>query len=117
MMKRSGSAVRGRKQSLLSRWVQSGLLVLLLSSVAVGCGGSKDDRDEVRARYGEPDDLISNEGPVTDTEVWYYSDFDSSGVAWCIQFQRSRNSCGSSGTFYKLLEGGEGFCRLYFDLP
>lgn len=117
MMNRSGGPGRSWRPSAFSRRLRTGMLALLLAAVAIGCGGSKDDRDEVRARYGEPDDTILNEGPVTDTEVWYYSDFDSSGVAWCFQFQRNRNSCGSSDNFYKLLDGGEGFCRLYFDLP
>ena len=44
-----------------SRWPRISLLAVLLVAVAVGCGGKRDDRDEVRATNGEHDDISFNE--------------------------------------------------------
>jgi hypothetical protein len=97
-------------------WISGASLALLLALVAIGCGASKDDRDEVMARYGEPDDKLLNEGPFADAEIWYYSNFDSSGVEWCFEFQRSRNTCGGATQFQRVSEG-TGLCSFYFNVP
>ena len=79
-----------------SRWPRISLLAVLLVAVAVGCGGKRDDRDEIRATYGEPDDISLNEGPFADYEFWTYYNFNGSGKDRIYQFQRNRNSCGAS---------------------
>lgn len=100
----------------IRRSLRIGLLTALLAAVAVGCGGSKDDRDVVMAQYGEPDDRLFNEGPLADSEIWYYSDYAGSGVHWCIEFQRTRGACGGGRGFFKVLEGSS-VCELYFETP
>ena len=80
------------------------LLFLLLVVVAIGCGGSKDDRDEVRAEWGEPDNIIKNELPYYDQEIWEYYNADEAGNTRWFEFQKSSNSCG--GGTWSLARGG-----------
>lgn len=79
-----------------SRWPRISLFAVLLVAVAIGCGGKRDDRDEIRAAIGEPDDISFNEGPFADYEFWTYYNFSGSGKDRVYQFQRNRNSCGAS---------------------
>ncbi len=79
-----------------SRWPRISLFAVLLVAVAVGCGGKRDDRDEIRATYGEPDNIEFSEGPFADYEVWTYYNFNGSGRDRIYRFQRNRNSCGAS---------------------
>lgn len=84
---------------------RTGLLLIVLLAVAVGCGGSRDDRDEIRAQFGEPDDVVETEGPYGDIEEWYYFDFEGSGKTRYYRFERPRNSCGGDDNWSLTLSG------------
>ena len=81
------------------------LLAMLLGLVAVSCGGSKDDRDEIRAEMGEPDSVDFTEGPYYDIEVWSYYDTPTPGRTRWFEFHKSKNSCGG-GSSWSLYAGG-----------
>jgi len=99
-----------------STWSRLALLGAFLTAVAVGCGGSADDREEIRAQYGEPDNTLNAPGPTTDLEVWIYTDFQGSGTSYCYQFEHSRSACGGDDRWYLSAEG-TGLCNLYFENP
>ena len=101
---------------LLKEWTRLGLLAVLLAGVAIGCGGSGDDREEIRAQHGEPDNTLSAPGPTTNLEIWIYTDFQGSGTSYCYQFEQSRNACGSEDRWYLSAEGS-GLCNIYFENP
>jgi hypothetical protein len=82
-----------------------GLLLVVLLAVAVGCGGSRDDRDEIRAQFGEPDDIVQTEGPYGDIEEWSYFDFEESGKTRFYRFERPRNSCGGDDNWSLTFSG------------
>jgi hypothetical protein len=84
------------------------LLLLLLGAVAVSCGGSKDDRDEIRARKGEPDDIEFTEGPYYDIEVWSYYDDPEPGRTTHYEFHKSKNTCGGGSTWSLYISGTTG---------
>ena len=71
-------------------------LWFLLAMVAVGCGGDRDDREEVRKEYGEPDDIEFIEGPISDFENWTYFDYPEVGSNREFRFERARNTCGAN---------------------
>jgi hypothetical protein len=88
------------------RWgVRIALVLTVLAAVAVGCGGSRDDREEVRAANGEPDDIEYTEGPFSDIEDWYYYNFQGTGKTRWYQFERSRNACGSKDNYLLTWDG------------
>lgn len=99
-MIRAASSEHQRRQN----WPRIFLLVLLLAAVTVGCGGERDDRDNIRAANGEPDDITYNEGPFSDYEVWTYYNFGGGGKDKEYQFQRNRNSCGADKNWILILE-------------
>ncbi|MFC1627936.1 hypothetical protein ACFL3H_02335 [Gemmatimonadota bacterium] len=76
-----------------------GLLVILLTLVAIGCGGTRDDRDNIRNSRGEPDDIQFIEGPISDWEIWTYFDTPIVGKNYEYRFERSNNTCGGSGNW------------------
>ncbi len=82
----TGGAVGGRL----------GLLIILLTLVAIGCGGTRDDRDNIRNSRGEPDDIQFTEGPISDWEVWTYFDTPIAGKNYEYRFERANNACGGS---------------------
>ncbi len=98
------------------RWLRLGVLALLLAAVAVGCGGSADDRQGIRDQYGEPDNTLDAPGPTSNLEIWIYTDFQGSGTSYCYQFEQSRNACGGEDRWYLSAEGS-GLCNLYFENP
>jgi len=79
-------------------------LFLLLVVVAVGCGGVRDDREDVRASNGEPDAVQYDEGPFADYEVWTYYNYRDTGKDKEYHFQRNRNSCGASKNWILIME-------------
>ena len=79
-------------------------LFLLLAVVAVGCGGARDDRDEIRAANGEPDHVQYSEGPFSDYEVWTYYNYKGTGKDMEYHFQRNRNACGASKNWLLVME-------------
>lgn len=79
-------------------------LLFLLALVAVGCGGVRDDRNDIRAKHGEPDEVRYNEGPVTDYEYWTYYNFQGGEKDYEFSFQRSRNACGASKNWLLIRE-------------
>ncbi|MFC1544272.1 hypothetical protein ACFL4Y_03355 [Gemmatimonadota bacterium] len=81
------------------------VLMLLLGIVAVSCGGSKDDRDEIRSRKGEPDDVAFTEGPYYDIEVWSYYDDPEPGRTTYYEFHKSKNSCGGGSSWSLYISG------------
>ena len=85
----SGAALGGR----------FGLLILILTLVAIGCGGNRDDRDNIRSSRGEPDDIQFTEGPVSDWEIWTYFDYPDVGWNHEYMFEKARNACGGSGNW------------------
>ena len=84
---------------------RTALLAVLLVAVAVGCGGSQDDREEIRASLGEPDDIVQNEGPFGDIEEWYYYDYEGSGKTRFYRFEKPRNQCGGDDNWSLTLSG------------
>ncbi len=76
-----------------------GCFLLLLALVAVGCGGDRDDRDNIRNKVGEPDDIQFTEGPVSDWEIWTYYDLPIPGKNYEYRFERPANTCGGSGAW------------------
>ncbi|GEM_PF-2202827 len=84
--------------------VRTGLLVLLLVSVAVGCGGDRDDREDVRNQMGEPDDIQYIEGPISDFEYWTYFDYPVAGKNYEYRFERARNACGGNRPWIRVIE-------------
>jgi hypothetical protein len=102
---REATTVSIRKNDRL-RWSLRLVLVLtVLAAVTVSCGGSRDDRDEVRASNGEPDDIQYTEGPFSDIEEWFYFDFEGTGKTRYYRFERSRNSCGGKDNYVLTLSG------------
>jgi hypothetical protein len=81
------------------------LLIVLLTVVAIGCGGSRDDRDEIRSDLGEPDDIEFTEGLYSDIEIWSYFDFNGTGMTRWYRFEKSRNSCGGDDNWSLILSG------------
>lgn len=79
-------------------------LILLLIVVAVGCGGVRDDRENIRSSVGEPDDVRYSEGPFSDYEVWTYYNYKDAGRDKEYHFQRNRNACGASKNWILVLE-------------
>jgi len=78
---------------------RSGIFLLLLALVVVGCGGDRDDRDNIRSRVGEPDDIQFTEGPVSDWEIWTYFDTPIPGKNYEYRFERPVNTCGGNGAW------------------
>ena len=72
------------------------LLIILLTLVAIGCGGTRDDRDNIRDSRGEPDNIQFTEGPISDWEIWTYFDTPIAGKNYEYRFERASNSCGGS---------------------
>ena len=60
-----------------------------------GCGGSVDDREQIRTAYGEPDEMLQGGGGPYWFEVWYY---DEEGFGY--QFRRSAPKCGGGTDYY-----------------
>ena len=89
--------------------------MLLLGAVAVSCGGSKDDRDEIRSRKGDPDDVAFTEGPYYDIEIWSYYDDPEPGRTTYYEFHKSKNSCGGGST-WSLYSSGTAGAALQSDL-
>jgi hypothetical protein len=89
-----------------TRWVvRITLLLAVFAAVSVGCGGSRDDREEVRAANGEPDDIQYTEGPFSDVEEWFYFDYEGTGKTRYYWFERSRNSCGGKDNYVLTVSG------------
>ncbi len=102
--------------------VRLGIVILLLTVVAVGCGGGRDDRDGIRQKYGEPDDVEYMEGPISDYETWTYFDLPDEGQYTQYIFERARNTCGANRNWilyrshtYTPAEGGRS--RISVDVP
>jgi hypothetical protein len=74
------------------------LLVALCLLSAVSCKG-RDDREEIRNRYGPPDERVVQGTDPFWTETWYYYD---RGVAY--EFHRSAPRCGGDRDYYLYAE-------------
>ena len=90
----TGSALRGRFS----------LLIILLTLVAIGCGGNRDDRENIRNIRGEPDNIQVTEGPISTWEVWTYFDYPIAGKNYEYRFERANNACGGSGNWVLTFE-------------
>ncbi len=102
---RRATTVSIRKKDRIRWGLRLALVLTILAAVTVSCGGSRDDRDEVRASNGEPDDIQYTEGPFSDIEEWYYFDFQGTGKTRYYRFERSRNSCGGKDNYVLTLSG------------
>ena len=60
-----------------------------------GCGSGVDDREQIMAAYGEPDEMLQGGGGPYWFEVWYY---DEEGFGY--QFRRSAPKCGGGYDYY-----------------
>ena len=80
------------KNTILKTLLAS-IALLLLASLFVTCG-SRDDRDRVRADFGEPDDIITQGQDPFWRETWLYN---SRGVAF--EFRRT-SGCGTVREVY-----------------
>ena len=67
----------------------------LLAVLPFGCGSDVDDREQIQAAYGEPDEMLQGGGGPYWFEVWYY---DEKGVGY--EFRRSAPRCGGGHDFY-----------------
>ncbi|MCK5329710.1 MAG: hypothetical protein KAR36_14005 [Candidatus Latescibacteria bacterium] len=67
----------------------------LLAVLLFGCGGSVDDREQIRAAYGEPDEMLQGGGGPYWFEVWYYNE-----KGFGTEFRRSAPKCGGGYDFY-----------------
>jgi hypothetical protein len=67
----------------------------LLAVLLFGCGSDVDDREQIRAAYGEPDEMLQGGGGPYWFEVWYY---DEKGLGY--EFRRSAPKCGGGYYFY-----------------
>ena len=97
-MRESGRE-RSDHHSRIVRRGRFGFLVLLLALVAVGCGGERDDRENIRKQVGEPDDIQFTEGPMSDWEIWTYYDLPIPGKNYEYRFERPSNTCGGTGSW------------------
>ena len=71
------------------------LLGLLWAVLLFGCGSDVDDREHIRAAYGEPDEMLQGGGGPYGFEVWYY---DEEGFG--TEFRRSAPKCGGGYDYY-----------------
>ncbi len=71
------------------------LCAFLWAVLLFGCGSSVDDREQIRAAYGEPDEMLQGGGGPYWFEVWYY---DEEGFGY--EFRRSAPKCGGGTDFY-----------------
>ncbi len=97
-MRKSGEK-RIDEHTWTARRGRFGCFLLLLVLVAVGCGGDRDDRENIRNKVGEPDDIQFTEGPVSDWEIWTYYDSPIPGKNYEYRFERPTNTCGSTGAW------------------
>ena len=67
----------------------------LLAVLLFGCGSDVDDREQIRAACGEPDEMLQGGGGPYWFEVWYY---DEKGFG--TEFRRSAPKCGGGYDFY-----------------
>lgn len=63
-------------------------MVLLGFSLMLSCG-KRDDRDDIRAQYGEPDEVQVRGRDIAYSEVWFYYSFGQG-----FEFRRTAG-CGS----------------------
>jgi hypothetical protein len=96
---RTSGGKRLDDHSRIARRERFGVFLLLLVLVAVGCGGDRDDRENIRNRVGEPDDIQYTEGPMSDWEIWTYYDTPVAGKNYEYRFERPSNACGGTGSW------------------
>ena len=87
-----------------SRKVRTSLLAVLLVGVVLGCGDPIDERERVRQRRGEPDDITQGGAGPYWYELWYYQD-DST----YYEFHRGAPKCGGGHDYY--------LYRTYYGIP
>ena len=75
--------------------VRTGLLAALLLAVTFGCGDPRDERDHVRERRGEPDDITRGGAGPYWYEVWHYREDGK-----YYEFRRSAPKCGGGYDYY-----------------
>jgi hypothetical protein len=78
---------------MLMKYAMVMIAAALLVSLIISCG-NRDDRHEIRARYGEPNLIRTRNIDPFWTEVWYYN---SLGLAF--EFRRT-GTCGSDREVY-----------------
>jgi hypothetical protein len=87
-----------KTEKLQMKYALAVFAAILLGIIVLSCG-SRDERNDIRAQFGEPDAIRRTGVDPFWSETWFYNPSDTTGPGLAFEFRRT-SGCGSNRDVY-----------------